>query len=173
VWADIGSCDDANTCTRRADGDARHRGLEADIDWRASSAWTLRAGAMLLKARREGSNDANVEGKRPTNVPAKTLKLQAAYNVAALPGLSLLGFVTYEGDRAVLPDNSLTIGGWTRLDLGLRYATTVAARTVTLRAGVDNVADRRAWKESPYQFSHVYLYPLAPRTAHASVTVQF
>lgn len=173
VWADIGSCDDANTCTRRADGDARHRGLEADIDWRPSSAWNLRASAMLLKARREGSSDANVEGKRPTNVPAKTLKLQAAYNVAALPGLSLLGFVTHEGDRAVLPDNSLKIGSWTRLDLGLRYATTVAARTVTLRAGVENVADRRAWKESPYQFSHVYLYPLAPRTAHASVGVQF
>jgi iron complex outermembrane receptor protein len=173
VWADIGSCDDANTCTRRADGDARHRGLEADIDWRPSGTWNLRASAMLLKARREGSSDANVEGKRPTNVPARTLKLQAAYNVAALPGLALLGFVTHEGDRAVLPDNSLTIGSWTRLDLGLRYATTVAARTVTLRAGVDNVANRRAWKESPYQFSHVYLYPLAPRTAHASVGVQF
>jgi iron complex outermembrane receptor protein len=172
AWADIGSCDDDNTCTRRADGDARHRGIEADIDWRAG-AWTLRASAMLLKARREGSSDANVEGKRPTNVPAKTLKLQAAYSVPALPGLSLLGFATYEGDRAVLPDNSLTIGSWTRVDLGLRYATTVDGRAITFRAGVDNVANRRAWKESPYQFAHVYLYPLAPRTGHASVGVQF
>jgi iron complex outermembrane receptor protein len=172
VWADIGSCDDDNTCTRRADGEARHRGLEADIDWRAG-AWNLRASAMALQARRRGSADANVEGKRPTNVPDLALKTQATYNVAALPGLALLGFVTYEGDRAVLPDNSIRIGGWTRVDLGVRYATTLGGRTMTLRAGVDNVADRRAWKESPYQFSHAYLYPMTGRRGHASVSVQF
>jgi iron complex outermembrane receptor protein len=172
AWADIGSCDDDNTCTRRADGEARHRGLEADIDWRAG-AWNLRASAMALQARRRGSADANVEGKRPTNVPDLALKTQATYNVAALPGLALLGFVTYEGDRAVLPDNSIRIGGWTRVDLGVRYATTLGGRTMTLRAGVDNVADRRAWKESPYQFSHAYLYPMAGRRGHASVNVQF
>lgn len=172
AWADIGSCDDDNTCTRRADGEARHRGLEADIDWRAG-AWNLRASAMALQARRRGSADANVEGKRPTNVPDLALKTQATYNVAALPGLALLGFVTYEGDRAVLPDNSIRIGGWTRVDLGLRYATTLAGHTMTLRAGIDNVADRRAWKESPYQFSHAYLYPMAGRRGHASVNVQF
>jgi iron complex outermembrane receptor protein len=172
VWADIGTCDDDNTCTRRADGEARHRGLEADIDWRAG-AWNLRASAMALQARRRGSADANVEGKRPTNVPDLALKTQATYNVAALPGLALLGFVTYEGDRAVLPDNSIRIGGWTRVDLGLRYATVLSGRTMTLRAGVDNVADRRAWKESPYQFSHAYLYPMAGRRGHASVNVQF
>ncbi|HYE70188.1 MAG TPA: TonB-dependent siderophore receptor [Aquabacterium sp.] len=172
VWADIGSCDDDNTCTRRADGEARHRGLEADIDWRAG-AWNLRASAMALQARRRGSADANVEGKRPTNVPDLALKTQATYNVGALPGLALLGFVTYEGDRAVLPDNSIRIGGWTRVDLGLRYATTLGGRTLTLRAGVDNVADRRAWKESPYQFSHAYLYPMAGRRGHATVNVQF
>ena len=172
AWADIGSCDDDNTCTRRADGEARHRGLEADIDWRAG-AWNLRASAMALQARRRGSADASVEGKRPTNVPDLALKTQATYNVGALPGLALLGFVTYEGDRAVLPDNSIRIGGWTRVDLGVRYATTLGGRTMTLRAGVDNVADRRAWKESPYQFSHAYLYPMAGRRGHASVNVQF
>ncbi len=40
-----------------------------------------------------------------------------------------------------------------------------------LRAGVDNVADTRAWKESPYQFGHAYLYPLAPRTWRAAINV--
>jgi iron complex outermembrane receptor protein len=34
---------------------------------------------------------------------------------------------------------------------------------------VDNASDRRAWQESPYQFSHVYLYPMAPRTWRLSL----
>ncbi len=32
------------------------------------------------------------------------------------------------------------------------------------RAGVENVGNQRAWRESPFQFAHVYLFPLAPRT---------
>jgi iron complex outermembrane receptor protein len=41
--------------------------------------------------------------------------------------------------------------------------------TLTWRVGLDNALDRRAWKESPTQFGHVYLYPLAPRTWRASL----
>lgn len=171
-WTDIGSCDDNNTCTRVTDGEAHHRGIEADIDWRAG-AWNLRASAMALRARREGARDTATNGLKPTNVPERSLKLQAAYNVPALPGLALLGFVSYEGPRAVLPDNSLSIEGWTRLDLAARYTMKIEARTLTLRVGVNNVADKRAWKESPYQFDHAYLYPLASRQFFAQLNADF
>jgi iron complex outermembrane receptor protein len=96
--------------------------------------------------------------------------MQAAYNVPALPGLALLGFVTHEGERQALPDNTVATPGWTRIDLGARYSHSLGAQTLVWRVGVDNVADRRAWQEAPYQFGHAYLYPLAPRTWHASLT---
>ena len=173
VWRDVGDCSIAAGCTRTADGQARHRGMEADADWRAG-AWNLRASAMALQARREGSADASLNSLRPTNVPATSLKAQVAYNVAALPGLALLGFVTHEGERMVLPDNSIATPGWTKLDLGLRYSQKLAGKQLLVwRAGIDNLADRRAWKEAPYQYDHAYLYPLAPRTFHASVQASF
>lgn len=168
AWRDIGTCDNADTCTRQADGQARHRGLEAEADWRAG-AWNLRGSAMLLKARREGSQDAALNGLRSTNVPANSLKAQAAYNLPALPGLAVLGFVTREGDRMVLPDNSIAAPGWTRLDLGLRYGWKAAGSSWLWRAGVDNLAGHRAWQMTPYQYEHAYLYPLAPRTWHSSI----
>lgn len=172
VWSDIGDCDEAMSCTRVIDGAARHRGIEAELDWRAG-AWQLRTSAMLLHARREGAADATLNGLRPTNVPARALKAQASYHVAALPGLALLGFVTHEGRRAVLPDNSIDIGGWTRLDLGLRYTQPVQGGTLTWRVGIDNATDRRAWKESPHQYGHAYLYPLPARQLRASLTAAF
>ena len=43
--------------------------------------------------------------------------------------------------------------------------------TLRWRVGIDNLFDRRAWRESPYQYGHVYLYPLAARTARVSVQV--
>ncbi len=170
-FRDIGACSSvANSCVRQADGNARHRGVEAQADLK----WTgggLLASAMRLRARVEGSIDASLNGLKPANTPESTLKLQARQNV--LPGLLLQAGLVYEGPRAVLPDNSVNIPGWTRLDAGARFEQVLSGKQLlTWRIGVDNLADRRAWKESPYQYGHVYLYPLAGRTWRASVEVQ-
>jgi iron complex outermembrane receptor protein len=157
---------------RVLDGSARHLGVEAEAEWRAG-ALALRGSATALKARREGSADPALNGKRPTNVPALSLKLQAAYNLAAVPGLALLGFATHEGEREVLPDNSVATPGWTRLDIAARYTQRWDGLALVWRVGIDNLADHRAWKEAPYQYDHAYLYPLAPRSLHASVQVDF
>jgi iron complex outermembrane receptor protein len=127
---------------------------------------------MARRARREGAANAERNGLRPTNVPARSAKLQGAWNLAAVPGLALLAFVTHEGERMVLPDNSVATDGWTRVDLGLRYTQRVGAARWVWRAGVDNLADARAWKETPFQFGHAYLYPLAPRTWRAALDIR-
>ncbi len=169
--ADIGSCSRAGSCRRIIDGSARHRGIEGSFtqQW---SAWTWQASAMLLNAERQGSQQAGVNGNRPTNVPAATLRLGTEYRPAALAGLALQGNVVAEGNRVVLPDDeSVRIPGWARLDLGANWQQKVSGATLTWRVGVDNATNRRAWKESPYQFSHVYLYPLAARTWRLSLQV--
>jgi iron complex outermembrane receptor protein len=168
--ADFGSCDGDATCTTRLDGTQHHRGIEASAGWR-QGAWSLRGGTQWLRARIEGSENPNVDGREPTNVPLRTLKLQAGYDVAAVPGLNVQARVVHESQRMVLPDNSATIPGWTRVDAALRYDTKLAGTQWVWRAGIDNVFDKRAWRESPYEFSHVYLYPLAPRTFRLSVQV--
>jgi iron complex outermembrane recepter protein len=165
-------CSDTDPCLRRSDGIARHRGVEAEAEWRAGDL-SLRGSAMLLRARRSGSANAAINGLQPTNVPARSLKLQAAYNVAAVPGLALVGFVSHEGQRMVLPDNSVATPGWTRIDLGARFTQRLGSQTLVWRLGLDNAANKRAWQEAPYQFGHAYLYPLAPRMAHASLTARF
>ena len=43
------------------------------------------------------------------------------------------------------------------------------ATMVESQLRADNVTDRRAWRESPYQFSHAYLFPLEPRTLRVSL----
>jgi iron complex outermembrane recepter protein len=168
LWSDL--CDAGGLCRRTQDGQARHLGLEAEAEWRLG-ALSLRGSALVLRARREGAADPAANGLEPTNVPATSLKAQAAWNVAALPGLALLAFASHEGERQVLPDNSVATDGWTRVDLGVRYEQRLAGSRWVWRAGIDNVADTRAWKESPFQFGHAYLYPLAPRTWRLALNV--
>ena len=109
---DIGTWSAAIACIRQADGQAHHRALKGAIDWRIGP-WNLRTSAMLLQARRERSADAMLNGLRPTTEPARSLKAQAAYNVAAVPGLALLAFFSHEGQPKVLQDNSVATPGWT------------------------------------------------------------
>ncbi len=169
--ADIGACDGADTCRRQLDGQARHRGLEAQ--WSQElGAWSWQASMLWLHARREGSQQAGVNGLRPPNVSDKSLRVGTEYRSA--PGLAVQANLVAEGRRSVLPyDDTVQIGGWTRLDLGARWRHTVHIASqptlLTWRLGLDNSTNRRAWKESPYQFGHVYLYPLPQRTWRVSL----
>ena len=161
----------ATLARRMLSGDIRSVGLEADAQTRID-ALTLRASLMAQRVRNQGQNDPDV-GKVPVNVPMRSVKLGASYAIAAVPGLSALMNVAYEGGREVLPDDSATIPGWTRFDLGARYTRQVGATTLVWRGGVDNVGDRRAWREAPYQYQHAYLFPLEPRTFYASLEAKF
>ena len=51
----------------------------------------------------------------------------------------------------------------------LRYDVQMGKFATTWLLGVDNVTDKRYWRESPYAFVHIYLYPGAPRTLRVSL----
>src|SRR4029078_4989122 len=95
LYGDIspgGLCGDVQ-CTRGLVGNERHQGVEASLAWR-SGAWGVRAGAQWVHARIEAPGDPTQDGKRPTNVPAVTARVQAdwlvPWAIAAGGGLRLL-----------------------------------------------------------------------------------
>ncbi len=166
----VGVCDLPGTCLREIDGEARHRGLELTAGT-VSGPWKLDGGLTLIDAKRQGSTiDPTLNGKRPVNVPSQILRAAVAYRVAELPGLILQAQASHEGRRPVLPDESIMLPAWTRFDAALRYETTVGSTPTTWSLGIDNIANKRYWKESPTQFGHVYLYPGAARTVRLSFT---
>ena len=175
IFGDLGSCDTTATCTRQVDGSAKHRGLELTASTPTTSAtqpWHLNGGVTLINAKRDGSTiDASQNGLRPTNVPDWVLRLNAAYKITTVPGLQVTAHISHEGKRAVLPDNSVNIPAWTRLDVGASYRTKIANTQTTWSFGVDNVMNKSYYKESPHQFGHAYLFPGSPRTARLSVQI--
>jgi iron complex outermembrane recepter protein len=166
----VGACDFPGTCVRQIDGEAHHRGLELSAGTQTGP-WTLDGGLTLLDAKREGSTiDPSLNGKRPVNVPNQIVRAAVTYRVAAVPGLTLQGQASHEGRRAVLADESIMLPAWTRIDAALRYETKVGSTPTMWTLGIDNLANKRYWKESPTQFGHIYLYPGAPRTVRLTFT---
>lgn len=160
-------------CLGQNDGQAVHTGLEASAQW-AQGPWKLASGLTLINAVRQGSllNPA-ANGQYPTNVPNWVLRAQAAWRVTGVPGLELQGNVSHEGVRSVLADGSITLPGWTRFDAALRYDTQLGSAPTSWTLRVENLFDKRYWKESPTQYGHVYLFPGAARTLRLAMQTNF
>ena len=92
------------------------------------------------------------------------------WKVPGMTGMELQGRLSYEGRRSIIPDASVQLPAWTRLDAALRYDTKIGGTATSWTVGIDNLLDKRYWKESPYQFGHIYLYPGAARTLRLAFT---
>ncbi|MFN3618268.1 MAG: TonB-dependent siderophore receptor [Aquabacterium sp.] len=155
------------------DGKAEHRGLEGFWQGRFG-AWGLAASAMILDAERKNSADTALNGKEPVNVPRQTVKLSGSHTWAAPLPVTLQLDLIHEGRRAVTDDNRVMLPSWTRTDLSLRAVQSLGGPyNITWRVAVHNLFDVRAWRESPKEFDHYYLFPMARRTVMASAQIDF
>jgi iron complex outermembrane recepter protein len=155
------------SCLVRPDGLAQHRGLELSAQWQ-QAAWQLGGSATWLQARRQGSTEnAAINGLRPVNVPRHILRANAAYRLH--PDWQIAAHISHEARRAALPDNSVQLPAWTRVDASLRWQISARGESRSaLQLSVHNLFNRRYFQESPYQFSHSYLFPAAPRSLRLS-----
>ena len=158
---------------RVAEGrEAKHRGIEMEGSWQLSRAWRLNAQAMVLDAVLDRSLDPQLEGKRATNVPKVAGSLQADWRPAALPGLLVGNRLFYSGERAITRDNSAMLPSWWQWDAWATLPLRVGGIDMQWRAGVENVTDRRTWREAPTQYwGGTYLFPAQPRTFRLGVSV--
>lgn len=170
---DAGACDEANTCTRQIDGEARHRGLELAAGTTLGP-WTLDMGAAWIEALRQNAViDASVNGQRALNVPRMTLRGLAQYRFTDVPGLRTSLRLSHEAERHATEDGSVQLPGWTTLDWAVHYDTRIQGTRTQWTLAVDNLTDRRYWRESPKEFGHHYLYAGAPRTLRVAVKTHF
>lgn len=114
---------------------------------------------------------SGVVGATPLNVPKFVLRGMAEYRYTSVPGLRTGMRMSHEGQRNVTETGDIKLPAWTTFDASTHYDTKVNNIASTWTLSIDNLEDKRYWRESPKQFGHYYLYPGAPRTFRA--TVQF
>ncbi len=173
VWGDQGACDEANTCTRKLDGMAEHKGLELGMGYR-SKQWKIDTAATWLHANRADANiDPTQNGQRPLNVPALVVRAALEYRWAQVPGLRTSLRISHEGQRDLMEGGAMTLPGWTTADLAVHYSTKVAGQDTDWTLAVENATNLVYWRESPKQYGHYYLYAGAPRNFRLTVRTLF
>ncbi|MDY7577893.1 TonB-dependent siderophore receptor [Herbaspirillum sp. RTI4] len=150
-----------------AGGQQRHTGLELNLNGKAGKDLSVLASVAWLRTQLLDTGDAATNGKRAANVPAFQLSGFADYRLRSLPGMHLSGGVYHVGRRALNAQNSPFLSSYTRFDIGARYLTRIAAYAVTLRAGIENLTDKRYWAAANYNS----VWPGRPRTVVMAVQV--
>lgn len=162
--------DDGNG-SRLLDGKQTHQGLDLSASLLTGQ---LKLGSQVQWVQAKISDvtqTTGVVGTTPLNVPKFVLRAMAEYRFVNIPGLRAGLRVSHEGKRNVTEDERVKLPSWTTLDASTHYDTKINNVASTWTLAIDNIEDKRYWRESPKQFGHYYLYPGAPRTIRA--TVQF
>ena len=157
--------------TRHLDGKQTHQGIELGGNL-TQNQWKFGSTVQWLHATiSDVTQSTGIVGTAPLNVPKFVLRGMAEYRYSSVPGLRTGMRVSHEGERNVTETSNgdIKLPAWTTIDATAHYDTKVNNVASTWTLGIDNLADKRYWRESPKQFGHYYLYPGAPRTLRASV----
>lgn len=156
-----------------AQGEDRHQGVELTAFGEPMPGLKLLGGVTWLDAEQKRTGVAATEGQRVIGVPRTLLNLGTEWSVPGVQGLSVDARVVATGGVAANAANTLQVPGWGRLDLGARYTMDVRGHLMTLRARVDNVADRSYWASSGGYPGSGYLVLGAPRSVSVNATFEY
>lgn len=154
------------------EGEERNRGIELSAQGKATPQWSYMLSATALNTVVTGTSDAAINGKRVADVPALKTSALVEYALASLPGLKLNGQWQYAGKKAFQENNRTFVPGYHVFNLGAQYGLQLAGVTTTVRARVENVADRFYWRDVSPDLGG-YLLPGAPRTFAVSAQFDF
>ncbi|MBF8795645.1 TonB-dependent siderophore receptor [Pseudomonas monteilii] len=153
-------------------GQQKNTGLELGASGWVTSRLQLQASAAAIRARVQNSDTDAYEGHQAINVPRLRAALQADYSLP-VPGLALLGGVRYSASKYASSAGNVEVGGYTVFDVGSRYRTRIGGYDTVWRLTVDNVFDKRYWRDVGDYLGDNYLFQGAPRTARLSASVSF
>jgi len=134
--------------TRTQDGLQVHQGLELTLTGKVSDHLTLMAGGTVLDAEIRKNSNPNLNGKEPSGIAAKMLKVYAEYHIPAISGLALSSGAYYTGKKFYNETNTATVPAYTLFDAGLRYATEISNYDTSFNFTVQNIANKVYWSNT-------------------------
>ena len=155
-------------------GKRQNTGAELSMFGEPLKGVRLLGGVMYIDSKLQDTTNGATNGNRAPATPKYNVNLGAEWDVPGLEGLTLTSRGIYSSSQYLDTSNVKEIDAWNRVDVGARYAFKVDDKHITLRANVENVADKRYWSSAgASDDSEPGLTLSTPRTYWLSATVDF
>ncbi|NVZ86110.1 TonB-dependent siderophore receptor [Pseudomonas yamanorum] len=165
--------DDAGKFTYVQQGEQKNTGLELSANGWATERLQIATSVAAIRARVTGSGTPEYEGHQAINVPRLRASLYADYALPWVDGLALLGGVQYSASKYANRTGDVEVGDYAIVNVGSRYTTRLDGYETVFRLSVDNLFDKRYWRDTGEYLGDDYLFQGAPLTARLSATVNF
>ncbi|ANJ55551.1 TonB-dependent receptor [Pseudomonas silesiensis] len=164
---------DDGTFTFTQQGEQKNTGLELSANGWASQRLQIAASVAAIRARVSDSGTPAYEGHQAINVPTLRANLQGDYALPGIDGLALLGGVQYSASKYANRQGGVETGAYAIFNVGSRYSTRIDGYDTVFRLTVDNLFDKRYWRDAGEYLGDGYLFQGAPLTARLSASINF
>ncbi|NMZ14820.1 TonB-dependent siderophore receptor [Pseudomonas proteolytica] len=165
--------DSAGDFTYVQQGQQKNTGLELSANGWATERLQIATSVAAIRARVNGSGTPQYEGHQTINVPKLRASVYADYALPWVNGLAVLGGVQYSASKNANRTGNVEVGDYALVNIGSRYTTKVEGYETVLRLSVDNLFDKRYWRDAGEYMGDDYLFQGAPLTARLSASVNF
>ncbi|WP_310030607.1 TonB-dependent receptor [Achromobacter deleyi] len=152
-----------------SNGQQRNRGLEFLVQGDAAPGVRLLGGVAYTDGRLTRTEGGVNNGNVAPAVPRVQFNAAAEWDTPFLPGLTLTARMLRTSQQYVDVGNTQQIPGWTRFDVGARYAFKANGTPMVVRATVENVFNKDYWQSAAREGLTVG----APLTVLLSVSAEF
>jgi iron complex outermembrane recepter protein len=154
-------------------GKESRTGFELALAGRLGPRLQTQVSATYLESNTSGIGNTAFDGKQALNIPRLRMSALLDYRLPQVSGLSVWAGGFYSGRRPASRDNAIYAPGYTRVDLGVNLAQKAVGQSQVYRFTVENIFNKRYWRDSAEFLGDAYLMPGAPRIFKVSATTNF
>ena len=155
------------------EGEKHNIGLELGLQGRLTPNLDMTSSLALTRSRLTDIATAEYQNHQTQNVPKVRFASHLSYQVPQVQGLRLLAGMQYSSSKYANKAGTVKVSGYSVFDAGAAYNFRAYGYENTLRFNVDNLLNKKYWRDAGSFFGDDYLFLGAPRTAQFAWTVNF
>ncbi|RBA31153.1 TonB-dependent siderophore receptor, partial [Acinetobacter junii] len=148
-------------------------GLELGLQGRLAQNLDMVSTLALTRSRLKEIDVAEYQGHQTQNVPKVRFATYLSYQLPQVEGLRLLAGTQYSSSKYANKIGSVKVPSYTVFNAGAAYNFKANGYENTLRFNIDNLFNKKYWRDAGSFFGDDYLFLGAPRTAQFSWSVNF
>ena len=155
------------------EGEQHNLGLELGLQGKLTQNLDISSSLALIRSRLKDLQVDEYAGHQTQNVPKVRFASHLSYHVPQVEGLRLLAGMQYSSSKNANKSGTAQVSGYSVFEAGAAYHFRAYGYDNTLRFNVDNVFNKKYWRDVGSYFGDDYLFLGTPRTAQLSWTMDF
>lgn len=154
-------------------GEQHNQGIELGLTGALTDTLDVSSGVTYTKSRLVDIDTDSHKGHQTQNVPKIRATAQLSYKLPSVEGLRLLSGMQYSSSKYANKEGTAKVGGYSVFNIGAAYKTNFAGHDTTFRFNIDNLFNKKYWRDVGAFMGDDYLFLGNPRTAQFSTTFSF